>query len=285
MLVFPLLYLLVFRYIPMSGNILAFRRFQSGSGMWGETWVGLKYFDHFFGTDAFWRAFRNNMVLALMNIVFAFPVPVLFALMLNEVEHPKVKKTVQTVSYLPHFLSVVVVVGMLKEIISPSSGIVNNVLEALGRQRIFFLIEPGWFRPLYVATDIWQHMGWNAIIYIAALAGIDEQLYEAAEVDGASRFSQAIHVTLPGMMPAIVITLILAVGRMMMIGFEKILLLYNPSIYETADILSTYVYRMGLQQGNYSFGTAVGLFNGLIGLLLVTGSNYLAKRFSGTSIY
>jgi putative aldouronate transport system permease protein len=220
-----------------------------------------------------------------MNVAFAFPIPILFALLLNEVEHTKFKKAVQTVSYLPHFLSVVVVVGMLKEIISPNTGIVNSILEALGHEPIFFLIEPQWFRPLYVASDVWQHMGWNAIIYIAALAGIDEQLYEAAEVDGASRFSQALHVTLPGISSAIIITLILAVGRMMMIGFEKILLLYNPSIYETADILSTYVYRMGLQEGNYSYGTAVGLFNGLIGLLLVTGSNALARRFSDTSIY
>jgi putative aldouronate transport system permease protein len=285
MLAVPLVYLLLFRYIPMSGNVLAFRRFQAGSGIWGAEWVGMKYFDHFLGNEIFWRAFRNNLILAVMNIVFAFPVPIVFALLLNEVGNLKYKKVVQTVSYLPHFLSVVVVVGMIKEVLSPSTGIVNNVLELFGAEPIFFLTEAEWFRPIYVASDIWQHMGWNAIIYIAALAGIDEQLYEAAEVDGASRLQQTLHVTLPGISSAVIITLILAVGRMMMIGFEKILLLYNPSIYETADVLSTFVYRMGLQEGNYSYGTAVGLFNGIIGLLLVSGSNYLARRFSDTSIY
>jgi putative aldouronate transport system permease protein len=163
--------------------------------------------------------------------------------------------------------------------------VVNDIITGLGMEPVFFLGEPGWFRPIYIVSDIWQHMGWNAIIYIAALSNIDEQLYEAAMVDGANRWKQTIHVTLPGIAPAVIITLILAVGRMLMIGFEKVLLLYNPGTYETADILSTYVFRMGLEQANFSYGTAVGLFNAVIGLVLVTGSNFAARRFTGTSIY
>jgi putative aldouronate transport system permease protein len=269
----------------MSGIILSFKRFRSGQGIWGGTWVGLKYFEHFLSNETFWRAFRNNMVLAVLNILFAFPIPILFALLLNEFRNVRLKKLVQTVSYLPHFLSIVVVVGMVKQVLSPSIGIINNVLEVLGFERVFFLSRPEWFRPIYIASDIWQHMGWNAIIYIAALANIDTQLYEAAEVDGASRLQQTFAVTLPGIAPAIIITLILAVGRMMMIGFEKILLLYNPAVYEKADILSTYVYRMGLQEGNFSYGTAIGLFNALIGLILVSTSNKIAQKYSDTSIY
>jgi putative aldouronate transport system permease protein len=285
MLALPLLYLLIFRYIPMSGVILSFRRFASRSGMWGKTWVGFKYFEHFLNNDVFWRAFKNNLILSILSILFSFPVPVVFALLLNEVRNLRFKKLVQTVSYLPHFLSIVVVVGLIKGILSPSIGIVNELITSLGMEPIFFLGEPGWFRPIYIVSDIWQHMGWNAIIYIAALSNIDEQLYEAAMVDGANRWRQTLHVTLPGIAPAVIITLILAVGRMLMIGFEKVLLLYNPGTYETADILSTYVFRMGLEQANFSYGTAVGLFNAVIGLVLVTGSNFAARRFTGTSIY
>ncbi len=285
MLVFPLLYLALFRYLPMSGIILSFKRFRSAQGIWGGTWVGFKYFEHFLSNETFWRAFRNNMIIAVLNVIFAFPVPILFALLLNEVRNVKMKKFVQTVSYLPHFLSIVVIVGMVKQVLSPSYGIINIILENLGLERVFFLSKPEWFRSIYIISDIWQHMGWNAIIYIAALANIDTQLYEAAEVDGASRLQQTFAVTLPGISPAIIITLILAVGRMMMIGFEKILLLYNPGIYETADILSTYVYRMGLQEGNFSYGTAIGLFNAIIGLVLVSSSNWIARKYSDTSIY
>jgi putative aldouronate transport system permease protein len=285
MLALPLLYLLIFRYIPMTGIILSFRRFASRSGIWGKTWVGFKYFEHFLNNDIFWRAFKNNLILSILSILFSFPVPVVFALLLNEVRNLRFKKLVQTVSYLPHFLSIVVVVGLIKGILSPSIGVVNDIITGLGMEPVFFLGEPGWFRPIYIVSDIWQHMGWNAIIYIAALSNIDEQLYEAAMVDGANRWKQTIHVTLPGIAPAVIITLILAVGRMLMIGFEKVLLLYNPGTYETADILSTYVFRMGLEQANFSYGTAVGLFNAVIGLVLVTGSNFAARRFTGTSIY
>jgi len=253
--------------------------------MWGKTWVGFKYFEHFLNNDVFWRAFKNNLILSILSILFSFPVPVVFALLLNEVRNLRFKKLVQTVSYLPHFLSIVVVVGLIKGILSPSIGIVNELITSLGMEPIFFLGEPGWFRPIYIVSDIWQHMGWNAIIYIAALSNIDEQLYEAAMVDGANRWQQTLHVTLPGIAPAVIITLILAVGRMLMIGFEKVLLLYNPGTYETADILSTYVFRMGLEQANFSYGTAVGLFNAVIGLVLVTGSNFAPRRFTGTSIY
>jgi putative aldouronate transport system permease protein len=285
MLAIPIVYFIIFKYGPMSGAILAFKRFVNGQGLWGGSWVGLKYFRLFMNDQAFWRAFKNNLVLSSLSILIAFPIPVIFALLLNEVNNAPFKKLIQTVSYLPHFISVVVVAGMIKELLSPSTGIVNTIITGLGFPSVFFLNIPELFKGIYISSDIWQHMGWSAIIYLAALSNIDPQLYEAAKIDGANRLKQTWAVTLPGIMPAIIITLILSIGRMLFIGFEKILLLYNPITRETADILSTYVYRMGLEQGNFSYGTAVGLFNAVIGLILVGSANMFARKFSDTSLW
>jgi putative aldouronate transport system permease protein len=285
MLALPIVYFIIFKYGPMSGAILAFKRFVNGQGLWGGSWVGFKYFRLFMNDQAFWRAFRNNLVLSALSILIGFPIPVIFALLLNEVNNAPFKKLVQTVSYLPHFISVVVVAGMIKELLSPSTGIVNTIITGLGFNSVFFLNIPELFKGIYISSDIWQHMGWNAIIYLAALSNIDPQLYEAARIDGANRWKQTWAVTVPGIMPAIIITLILSIGRMLFIGFEKILLLYNPLTREAADILSTYVYRMGLEQGNFSYGTAVGLFNAVIGLVLVGSANMFARKFSDTSLW
>jgi putative aldouronate transport system permease protein len=221
----------------------------------------------------------------VLGLVFGFPIPIIFALMLNEVRSQAGKRFVQTVSYLPKFFSVVVVVSMLKVMLSPTSGVINKIIEFLGGEAIYFLIEPGWFRPIYIISDIWQFMGWNSILYIAALSNVDPQLYDAAKIDGAGYFSQMWHVTLPGIMPTIIITLILATGNILSVGFEKVFLYYSPSIYETADVIQTYVYRMGIVNNNYSYSTAVGLFQSIINLILITVVNQIAKKTSDTALW
>lgn len=285
LLLLPLIYFIIFKYGPMFGNIIAFRKYKPGLSITGVEWVGLKYFKMFLVDPMFWATLKNSIVLSTMNLTFAFPIPILFALLLNEIGNPYIKQFVQTISCLPKFISAVVVVGLINELLSPSSGLVNNILELLGHHPVFFINEPQWFRFIYIASDIWQFMGWNAIIYLASLSNIDVQLYEAAMIDGANRFKQILHVTIPGMMPTIVITLILAIGYLLTLGFEKVLLLYTPSNSSVSDIIDTYVYRIGLQNNNYSYSTAVGLFGGLIGLFQTSSANYILRKLSDTSLF
>lgn len=285
LLVLPIAYYIIFRYIPMYGIVLAFRKHLPGKSIFGERWVGLMYFKIFLGDSTFWRVFRNTVLLSAFNLLIGFPIPIAFALLLNEIRNSRAKKFVQTISYLPRFFSTVVVVGMMSAILSPSTGIVNNLLASLGMERIFFMNDEGWFRPIYIISDVWQFMGWNAIIYIAALAGVDPQLYEAALMDGANRRQQTRHITIPGILPTITINFILAVGYMLSLGFEKVLLMYTPNIYDTADILQTYVYRIGLVQGNFSYSTAVGLFQAVVSLLLLWSANQFARRTSDYSLW
>lgn len=285
MLLIPIAYILLFRYIPMGGNIIAFRRYIPGGSIFGQKWVGLMYFKTFFLDSTFWRGLKNTLVLSSLNLTMGFPIPIIFALLLNEITNVKFKKFVQTVSYLPHFLSIVVVVGLLNQLLSPSTGIVNMILESLNMQSRHFLAEPQSFRFIYIISDIWQHTGWNAVIYLAALSNIDVVQYEAADIDGASKVQKIIHVTIPGIMSVVVITLILAVGKMLDVGFEKVLLIYNPLTYETADVISTYVYRVGLNQSNYSYAAAIGLFDAVIGFILITCANLFARKFSETSLW
>jgi len=285
LLLLPLVHYLIFRYIPMYGIIIAFRRYQPGGPVYGSQWVGTRYFQMFLRDQGFWRAFRNNIILSVEYLVISFPFPIIFALLLNELKNLKFKKFVQTVSYLPHFISTVVVVGMIKEILSPSVGVVNMVLKNLIGKTIDFVSEPGWFRPIYIASGIWQHLGWNSIIYLAALSGINPELYEAARIDGANRFQQMKYVTIPGIMPTVMVLLILNIGSLMAVGFEKILLLYNPQTYETADVISTFLYRMGLTMNNYSYGAAVGLFESIISVILLTTANYLSRKFTDSSLW
>jgi len=285
MLVLPILYFIIFRYGPIAGNILAFRKYVAGGSMYGEEWVGLKYFKMFWSDPTFWAAFQNTILLSVFNLAITFTLPIVFALLLNEILNKKVKSIIQTISYFPNFVAVVVVVGILKEILSPTTGIVNDVLGQLGIDPIFFVNEPGWFRTIYITSDIWQFMGWNAIIYTAALASVDMQLYEAAEMDGAGRWRQTLSVTIPQILPTISVVLIISLGAMLTLGFEKVLLLYTPSNSTTSDIIDTFVFRIGLQNNNYSYATAVGLFGGLIGLLLVSAGNYISKKISGYSLY
>lgn len=285
LILLPIIYYIVFRYLPMVGNVIAFRKYYIGMSIFGEDWVGLRYFKLVFKDGSFWIAFKNTLVLSVLNLVIGFPIPIVFALLLNEIRNNLVKRSVQTISYLPKFISTVVAVSMIKEMCSPSTGIINQVLKTFGIEPIFFVNEPDWFRFIYIASDLWQFMGWNAIIYIAALAAVDQTIYEAAMVDGAGRFKQTIHVTLPGIMPTIIVTLILQIGRFLSLGFEKVLLLYTPMNSINSDILDTYVYRMGLQNHNFSYAAAVGLFTSVVGLILIVGSNKISKRITGMGIY
>ncbi|WNS44196.1 ABC transporter permease subunit [Paenibacillus sp. MMS20-IR301] len=283
-LIIPVLYFLLFKYVPMLGNIIAFRKYRGGPNLMGTEWVGLQYFEMFMKDPTFWRAFRNNLFLSVVYLIIRFPTTLIFALLLNELVRIRVKKLVQTISYLPHFISVVIVVGMVKEMVS-LNGPINALLANLGFEKIMFISLPQWFSTLYVSSGIWQGLGWGTILYLAAMTGINTELYEAAKIDGASRFRLAWHVTIPGILPTIMTLLILDVGSILGSNFEKILLMYNPLTYQTADVISTYVYRMGITGGNFSYATAVGLFEGVIGLILVTTANQISKKTTQSSLW
>lgn len=285
LLLIPIIYFIVFKYIPMSGIVLAFRRYDVGGSMFGSEWVGLKYFNMFLNDPYFWKVFKNTFVLSLGSLLIGFPIPIILALMLNEVQSPLFKRSIQTISYLPKFFSTVVVVSMISIMLSPSSGVVNSVLANLGIEEIYFLKETEWFRPVYIISEVWQFTGWNAILYIAALTNIDPQLYEAASIDGANRWIRMLKVTIPGIMPTIAITLILSTGSILSVGFEKVLLLYNNSTMEVADVIQTYVYRMGIISSNYSYSTAVGLFQAVINLGLISLVNYISKKTTDTGLW
>lgn len=286
MLLLPVIYFVIFKYVPMIGNILAFRRYRPGLGPYGTEWAGLRYFERFLGDRAFWQAFSNTLILSLLNLLVNFPIPIIFAVMLNEVRHLRFKKLVQTVSYMPRFISTVVVIAIMGELLSPSSGLLNIFLHnALGMEPIYFMNEPQYFRALYVLTDTWQFTGWTAIIYLAAITGISSDLFEAATIDGATRFQQIIYVTIPSIMPTIMVMFILNMGRLLSLGFEKVLLMYTPSNSSVSDIIDTLVYRTGLANQNYSYATAVGLFSGVIGVVLVSLSNFLSRKTTGEGIY
>ena len=283
-LIIPILYFVIFKYIPMFGNIIAFRKYSGGVNIFGEKWVGLRYFKQFLKDPSFWRAFRNTLFLSVSYLIVRFPLTLIFALLLNEIRNIKWKKFVQTVSYLPHFISMVIIAGMIKEVVS-LSGPINTLLSSFGMEKISFIQEASWFPPIYIISGIWQALGWGTILYLAAMTGINTELYEAARVDGANRFRQALHVTIPGILPTIVTLLILDIGGIMGSNFEKIILLYLPSTYETADVISTLVYRMGISGGNFSYATAVGLFEGVIGLILVTTANFVSKKITESSLW
>ncbi|WP_370639140.1 ABC transporter permease [Cohnella sp. REN36] len=286
LLILPtMLYYVLFKYVPMFGLVISFKDYNLFKGIWASPWVGLKYYKMFFESPDFYVLIRNTFLLGFYKLLFGFAAPIILALLLNEVKNAFFKRFVQTVSYLPHFISNVVVASMVLLFLSPSSGVVNEFIQWLGFEPINFMMEAEMFRSIYVISDIWQNAGWETIIYLAALTAVDPQLYESAKIDGAGRFKQLLYVTLPGIAPAIVIVLILNVGSVMDIGFEKVFLLYNPSTFETADILSTYVYRTGLQRGNYSYGTAIDLFTSVINLAFIVTANWISRKTSETSLW
>lgn len=267
----------IFAYIPMAGLIIAFRKYDIVSGLFGTGWDGFKYFDLFFRDPYFFRIIRNTLVINLYMMIFAFPAPIIFALLMNEIKANRIKKVFQSFSYIPHFVATVVVVGLMMEMLS-SGGMVNQVISSLGLKKQLFFSEAGWFRFLYVSSSTWEGTGWRAIIYMAALTGINTELYENAAIEGANRFQKIKYVTIPGILPTIIILFILSMGTMMNVGFEKVFLMYNPGTYETADVISTYVYRRGILGMDYSYATAVGLFNSIINFLFLIGANYMARK-------
>ena len=282
-----IVYFVIFKYIPMAGLTMAFKDYKIGLGIANSPWVGLDNFSFAFSTVTFTRAFTNTVIISLLKIVTGFPAPIILALLLNEIRHLRFKRAIQTVSYLPHFLSWVIVAGLFAQLLSPTTGVVNYILKTyFGVEKsIYFLGSNDWFRGTLIITDIWKDVGWGSILYIASIAGIDPTMYEAAVVDGANRFQRLRYITLPSLMPTITIMLILRVGNVMVAGFDQIFNLYNPAVYKTADIIDTFVYRYGIGQMKYSLSTAVGLFQNLIGFVLVVLSNFTANRINGSGIW
>ncbi|WP_214628222.1 ABC transporter permease subunit [Paenibacillus agaridevorans] len=286
MLIPVVLYFIVFHYKPMYGAIIAFKDFKPFLGIGDSPWVGFKHFQQFFESYFFVRILRNTIVISLYQLIFGFPAAIILALLLNELKNQIFKRFVQSISYLPHFISLVVVCGMLIDFLQPD-GIINRSLLAIGAigEPINFMILPEWFRIIFVGSGIWQSVGWSSIIFLAALSGINPSLYEAAAVDGAGRWRQMLSITLPGIMPTIIILLIINIGNFMVVGFDKIILLYNSATYETADVIGSFVFRRGITEANYSFTAAVGLFNSVINFTLLVLVNQLAKKKAESSLW
>lgn len=285
MLIPVVIFFAVFSYYPLYGILIAFKDYSISRGILGSPWAGLRYFRQFFSSPYFGRLLRNTVLISVYSLLWGFPIPILFALLLNEFKDGKFKRVIQTVSYLPHFISLVVICGILIDIFSPQGGVVNSLLYSLTGKRINFFGEPEWFRTMYVGSGVWQEFGWNSIIYLAAITGINPDLYEAARIDGAGRLRQIWHVTLPGIKPTILTLLILNLGNIMSVGYEKIILLYSPTTYETADVISTYVYRTGLLSQQYSYAGAVGLFNSAINIVILVLCNFAGKKLFGVGIW
>jgi putative aldouronate transport system permease protein len=277
-------YYLIFHYGPMYGAIIAFKDFSPAQGILGSPWIGFQNFADFFGSVYLWRLLRNTLAINVLDVVLGFPAPIILALLLNELTSAGFKRMVQTITYLPHFMSLVVVVGILIDFLS-RDGLFNNILSSVGIPATPFMQEAGWYWILYVGSGIWQAVGWGSIIYLAAVATVDPTLYEAAVMDGATRWRQLWHITLPGIMPMVVTLLILRVGMLMSVGYEKTLLMYNPSTFDTADVISSYVYRKGVLGMDYSFSAAVGLFNSAINFTFLLAANRLSRRMNQTSLW
>ncbi len=277
-------YYIIFHFLPMFGVIMAFQNFSPGKGFFGSEWVGFQNFKDFFQSVFFVRVLKNTVLLNFYQLLWSFPIPILLALLLNEIRCNAFKRVVQTVSYLPYFISMVVVAGLVIDFTS-KEGLINTIIAFFGGTRSSLLMDPKMFRTIYIASGIWQNAGWGSILYIAALTGINPDLYEAADIDGAGRIRKIIHVSLPGIMPTIIIMLILQIGSMMNVSFEKVILLYSPSTYETSDVISSFIYRKGIQEANYSYSTAVGLFNSVINCILLVSTNAISRKLGETSLW
>lgn len=280
-----MVYFIIFHYAPMYGVQIAFRRYSFTKGITGSPWVGLFHFKRFFDSYYCWRLISNTLTINLYSLAINFPIPIILAIMLNEVVNTRFKKAVQTITYAPHFLSTVVIVSLLEAFLKPSNGLINNIIRALGGEPISFMTENAWFKTIYVFSGVWQNMGWNSIIYIAALSSIDPTLYEAGKVDGATRMQMIRHITIPSLLPTATIMLILNCGSLMNVGFEKVFLMQNDLNMASSDVISTYVYRSGLINSEYSFSSAVGLFNSIVNCILLVVVNWTARNISETSLW
>ncbi len=278
-------YFVIFKYVPITNAVIAFKDYSVVKGIWGSPWVGFKYFEMFFQNPVFWKLLKNTLGLSIYSIIVGFPIPIMLALMLNEIKDGLFKRSVQMVTYAPFFISTVIMVSMIIQLLAPRLGIINLLVQQLGFTAINFLGKPGMFPSIYVWSGVWQNTGYSAIIYLAALAGVDPQLYEAARIDGASRIQKIINIDLPGIWPVAIILLILSVGSLLSVGFEKVFLLQNPLNLGASEVIATYVYKVGLLNANFSFATAVGLFNSVINMILLVLVNAFAKRFSEMSLW
>ncbi|MFC3748216.1 ABC transporter permease [Paenibacillus sp. GCM10012306] len=277
-------YYLIFHYAPMYGALIAFKEYSPMKGILGSDWVGLKHFQDFFNSYYFWRILKNTIVISLYSLIFEFPAPIILALLINEVRSKSFKRVAQTITYMPYFISLVVICGIITDFTN-ADGIINTLFTYFGYDGQAMLQKPELFRPIYILSEIWQRIGWESIIYIAALMSIDVEQYEAARMDGASRLKQMFYITLPGILPTISIMLILRMGNLLNVGFEKIILLYNPITYETADVISSFVYRKGLLEFGWSYSSAVGLFNSVINLALLVTANYVSRKVNKNSLW
>ena len=285
LLVLPvIIFYLIFAYKPMYGALIAFQNYSVGKGFLGSEWVGFEHFKNFFNSPDFIRVLSNTLRINIVNLIFGFPMPIILALMLNEVRNNRFKKIAQTVTYLPHFISLVVICALIRDFVG-KDGVITTFFSLLGFENTNMLNNKNLFTPIYVISDIWQTIGWNSIIYLAALTGVDTQLYEAASLDGAGKWRQLIHVTIPGIMPTVITMLILKIGSLMGLGYEKIILLYNPLIYETSDVISSYVYRLAFSGQQWSYTTAIGLFNSIVNLILLISVNKISKKVADTSLW
>ena len=279
-----LVYLALFCYKPMYGLIIAFNNYKPTRGITGSDYVGLMWFDNFFNNIYFWRLLSNTFTISALSIVFGFPAPIILALLLNEIQNDKFKRTVQTITYMPYFISLVVTCSIIK-IYCQENGLFSQIIEIFGGTRRNLLIDPSAYRPIYVLSGIWQNIGWNSIIYLAALSGIDQEQYEAARIDGANRFQQMLHITIPGILPTIMILFVLRMGSILNVGYEKVLLLYTENTYNVADVFSTYTYRVGLEQKQYSLSTAVSLFNTMVNIMFLVFTNWLSRKTTESGLF
>jgi len=285
LMVIPVIaFYIIFHYGPIYGAVIAFKTYAPAKGVLGSPWVGFKHFQDFFQSYYFWRLIRNTLTISVTSLVFGFPAPIILALMINELRSKYFSRTVQTITYMPHFVSMVVICGMIVQF-TKDTGVVTTFLSFFGMAKETMLNDPNKFVPIYVTSGIWQEVGWGSIIYLAALTGIDQELYEAARIDGAGRWKQTLYITIPCLVPTIIILFILRMGSMLNVGFEKIILLYNPATYEKADVISSFVYRKGIQEFSWSFSAAVGLFNSVINFALVMTSNWISRKTSETSLF
>ncbi|MBE5794672.1 MAG: sugar ABC transporter permease [Clostridiales bacterium] len=280
-----ILYFLIFRYYPMYGLQIAFRNYKASKGIWGSQWVGLRNFQRFFATADFWQLLENTLAISVGNLIISFPVPIILALLLNQMPSKRYKKIVQTVIYAPHFISTVVMVGIIFLFFSPSSGIINHLIVAFGGQPIHFMAEASMFRPLYIGSEIWQGAGWGSILYLAALASINPELHEAAVVDGANKLQRVWHIDIPGILPTVVIMFILNSGKVMAVGFEKAYLMQTSLNISTSEIIATYVYKRGLLNSQFSFSATVGMFESVVNLVLIVTVNFISRKVSDSSLF
>ncbi|WP_246238930.1 ABC transporter permease [Paenibacillus anseongensis] len=280
-----IVFFLLFKYVPILGSVIAFQDYNVYKGIMGSPFVGLKHFETLFTYPEFAKILKNTVLISIYQLVFGFPAPIILALLLNEVRKMWFKRSVQTIVYLPHFLSWVIVGGLVINVLSPNYGIINGMLEFLGMERTFFMQQPEFFRSIVVASGIWKEVGWNAIIYLAALASINTEMYEAADVDGAGRFRKMISITLPSLLPTIMILFLLRIGHLLDLGFEQIYMLINPLVADKGQIIDTYIYSVGLLGGQYSYTTAIGIFKSVVGLMLILSFNQISKRTTGETLY